>query len=123
MQVAQTLGSRFADSANLQFVKITGVAPACLEPLEKVSDSVDAGKDQPVVPVEMIDGLVQPLVGFQFANFDRWTNHNLGAVLSSSATNSFAWFEARVITTVRPARGFGSVICSVAFEVICDSKL
>src|SRR6185369_4529588 len=69
MQFAQSVGSRFTNRADFEFIQVTDLAICLFEPLEEILYAVHAREDKPVITVEMFDGFIQKFITFEFANF------------------------------------------------------
>jgi len=62
VQIGQSFSRCLTDRADFQFVQITGFVSAPVEPGKKIKNRISAGKDDPIVAVEMFDGLVEEFI-------------------------------------------------------------
>src|ERR1051326_8723906 len=81
VRIAQFVCGSLADRADFYVVELIDFDPALVQAAQEVFDGVGAGKDEPVVAVEMVDGFVEAFVSFGCGDLDRRTNDDLRTVL------------------------------------------
>src|SRR4051794_13822739 len=69
--LAQTQRRRFANRADSEVIQLARLAPKLREAFEEIINAVDAGEDNPVVAVELLDGFVKRRIAVGRGNLYR----------------------------------------------------